>query len=400
MTIKLEFNPFNPEFQENPYPLYHRLRNEAPVYKVRNFTGHEWVLTRYVDVKNILVDNRFIVDDIPGRVREKSGFIRQDLSVLNQIISNWLFFLEPPAHTNMRGLVSKNFSIGMIEKMRGHIQETVDYLISKMGNKRRIDVMADFASQLPAMVSTQMLGIPSSDIERLTSWAEVFFRVFQQPIPLQVYDSINQVAGEFKGYFRGKIAQLNQRSPEGLIKELWQANLEEEHLVALSTMLFTVGQATTENLIGNGILALLEHPEELTKLRENPGMIKSGVEELLRYDAPVQLIDRLAATDVEIDGNVIRQGERVHLLLGAANRDPQQFSDPDKLLLTRKDSQAIAFGYGIHHCLGAALARMEVQIAINTFIQRFDNFQVCKEEVERRKNYAVRGVKVLPLILS
>jgi hypothetical protein len=241
-------------------------------------------------------------------------------------------------------------------------------------------------------------------INQLTKWAHDLFRVLDQPMSLEDYQYLNTIALEFREYFSGLIAEREKSPKEDLICNMIAAqkqsgNVDYEELIAFCAMLFSVGQDTTENLIGNSLLALLNHPEQLQKLKQEPTIIASAVEELLRYDSPVQLVARVAMENVEIDGNIIRTGDRVHISLGAANRDPHQFPNPDVLDLSRQ-KHGVPFGAGIHYCLGSTLARIQGQVAINTVLQRLSNLKLNTDRLEWRKNIILRGVKSLPVTFT
>ena len=398
-----QFNPFDPEFHADPYPTYHRLRDWEPIHRIKSFTGgDEWLLTRFADVKAVLNDSRFGIDDLPKRLKDKSFYLKQqgDFNTLTQTISGWLFFLDPPDHTRLRGLLSKAFSANMLESMRPQIQKIVDGLLGKVQEAGSMDVIADLACPLPAIVTASILGVPTEQHSELTQWAHDLFYVFDQPISLKDYEYLNKVALEFREYFSSLIAAREKKPKQDLLSDLIAAKnqggfLSESELLAICAMLFSVGQETTENLIGNGVQALLHHPQQMQKLKVEPTIISSAIEELLRYDSPVQLVSRLAIEDVEIGGETIPVGGRVDLCLGAANRDPAQFPDPDRLDLTRQH-YSLPFGGGIHYCLGAVLARIQGQIAINALVQRWD-LKLNTNKLEWRKNRLLRGLKALPV---
>jgi pimeloyl-[acyl-carrier protein] synthase len=399
----LKFNPFLPEFQVNPYPTYHRFRLQDPIHRIHGFQGDAWFVTRYADVKAILNDPRFRVDDLPKRIEQKSCYLkdRGDFNTLTQTIGKWLFFLEPPDHIKLRELVSKAFSPKEIERMRPQIQEIVDESIGSMGNAGVVDIISELACPLPATVTAKMLGVPTQERSQLTQWAHDLFRVFDQPISLEGYEHLERVASEFKEYFRTLISEREKKPKADLLSNLIAARdrknwLSNDELLAFCSMLFSVGQETTENFIGNSMLALLRHPDQMAKLRRESTIAKSAIEELLRYDSPVQLIARLVTEDVEMGGKTMRVGDRVHLCLGAANRDPAQFTNPDRLDLNRSQNGHLPFGSGIHYCLGAALARLQGQIAIETLLRRFPDLTLSTDKLEWRKNIVLRGLKALP----
>jgi pimeloyl-[acyl-carrier protein] synthase len=412
---RLEFNPFSPEFQDDPYPIYQQLRTIDPVHRVPGFRFNQWFLSRYGDVQFVLNDPRFRVDDLPDRLADKAQHLKQgNFEPLIATISNWLFFLEPPDHTRLRSLVQKTFSAMKVEPMRPMIQRLVNDLIDPVAATGRIDMMADLAAPLPALVSSEMLGIPGGDRAQLTEWAYTLFHVFDQPLSLQDYQRIDQVAEQFRHYFGALITDLRRQPQDNLISKLIRLSdedgkLSEAELLGFLSMLFSVGQETTENLIGNGLCALVQNPDRLAELRaklerpnlEQPNCIGSAVEELLRYDSPVQIISRTAIAPVSLPSpageQTIQPGDKVNLLLGAANRDPQKFGEPDRLDWTRKENSRLPFGSGIHYCLGAELARLQGQVAIATVLQRLPNLQWDAGKTERRKNIVLRGFKVLPM---
>jgi pimeloyl-[acyl-carrier protein] synthase len=283
------------------------------------------------------------------------------------------------------------------------IQAIVHRLIDQM-DAHQTDLIAHIAAPLPALVSSELLGIPTADQSKLMQWAYTLFHVFDQPLSLQDYQRINQVAMDFREYFCALITDLRKSPQDNLISKLIQlrdqeGKLSEAELLGFLSMLFSVGQETTENLIGNGMFALLQHPECLEDLRQNPDCIGSAVEELLRYDSPVQIISRTAIAPVEMDGKLIQPGDKVNLLLGAANRDPAKFGEPDRLDWTRKENSRLPFGSGIHYCLGAELARVQGQIALGTMVQRLPDLKLAGK-AERRKNIVLRGFKVLPVTFA
>jgi len=403
---RLEFNPFSPEFQADPYPIYQILRTEDPIHQIKGFKFNQWFLSRYKDVYAVLNDARFKVDDLPERLADKALHLKQqgDFEPLIQTVSNWLFFLEPPNHTRLRSLVQKTFSTLKVEPLRPRIQAIVEHLIDQVEGKQ-MDVMTELAAPLPAWVSSEMLGIPTGDRPTLVEWAYTLFHVFDQPLSLQDYQHINQVALQFKEYFGKLITDFRKNPQDNLISKLIQlcdqeGKLSEAELLGFLSMLFSVGQETTENLIGNGIFALLNHPEALESVKQNPHLMESALEELLRYDSPVQMISRTAIEPVEMDGKTIQKGDKVNLLLGAANRDPEKFPEPDRLNWNRQESSRLPFGSGIHYCLGAELARVQGQVALNTLIQRLPQLQLNPEKAERRKNIVLRGFKVLSVTFA
>jgi len=386
-----KFNPFLAEFQRDPYPTYHRLRIEDPVH--RSFDT--WVLTRYADVKAVLRDPRFGADQVPKRIKNKSHYFEEqqrDLKTLVQMSGKFFFYLDPPDHTRLRGLVSKAFSAKVVEHES----------INKVRDTGVMDIVVDLSCPLPVIVIARMLGVPAEDSSKLGQWSNEMSRIIDPLMSLEDYDQLNQVAVEFTDYFRDLIVERRKTPKEDLISALIAARdqgdkLSEDELLSVCMVLFVTGEETTVHTIGNGMLALLRHPDQMELLKRNPIIIQSAVEEILRYDSPVQQTARIAMEDVEIGGKTIRAGENVLVSFGAANRDPAQFSKPDQLNLIRDENHHLAFGDSIHYCLGAALARLQGQIAINTLMQRLPDLKLNTDKLEWRKNINIRGLKSLPV---
>lgn len=397
-----KFNPLDPAFHQDPYPTYQRLRTEDPIH--RNFFG-SWVLTRYGDVKAILQDSRIVCDNLPERIRSKNPYLEKqhkDLNALARITSKWLLYLEPPDHTRLRRLVGKVFSPATVEKLRPKIQTTVDNLFSQSESKGQIDIITDLARPLPVLVIAEMLGIPADCNSEIFHWANEVSEIFDPLNSLETFSRMNEIVIQFEQMLR-QIVEERERQPQAdLISELIAARdegdkLTTEELISVCMLLFGTGEETTVNLIGNGVLALLKHPDQLERLREDPSLIQSAVEELLRYESPVQAISRIAVEDIELQGKTIKSGQQVIVYLGAANRDPDQFPQPDQLDIARPENRHLAFAEGIHYCLGAFLARAEGQIAIKTLVQRFPQLHLLAPNPRWRKNISLRGLETLPI---
>jgi pimeloyl-[acyl-carrier protein] synthase len=397
----INFNPFHPEFYQNPYPMYHRLRSEEPIHK--SVMGM-WVLTRYIDVKAVLWDPRFRTDQLPKRLAEKGQRIEQlEFDSLTIAISKWLLFLDPPDHTRLRRIASKALLHWTGERIRPLICTTVEELLSKVRYTGFMDIIADFASPLPTIVIAKMLGVPEADHNQLHRWSdELFHHIFEPLISLEGYEYLNQISQKFIEYFQGLIAEREKNPQDDLLSFLIAGrdqgeHLSEDELLSICIVLFSAGEQTTSNLIGNGMLALLRHPEQMEKLKQEPNIIQSAVEELLRYDSSTQIVAREAIEDVVIGDQTIRSGEQVFLCLGAANRDPAQFPNPDCLDFTRSENCHLAFGSGIHYCVAAAQARSQGQIAINALVQQLPNLRFQTETLEWRKHMILRSLKALPV---
>jgi cytochrome P450 len=390
------FNPMDPEFLADPYPTYHRLREEDPVH---HSPMDFWVLTRYEDVAAVLRDPRFIKEPLVSMVAARFGVSVPPgvgLSMLDR---------DPPDHTRLRSLVSKAFTPRVVEGLRPRIQKMVDDLITRAEAVGTMDLIEEFAYPIPVNVICEMLGVPVDDHERFKGWSLDIARGLDSvwlPLESEIPKRSGAARHAIGDYMRGLIAE-RRASPRGdLLSALIAAEeagdkLSEDELIATCILLLIAGHETTVNLIGNGTLALLRHPEELRRLRETPGLITSAVEELLRYDGPVQRTARITSTEVTIGGRTIPKGEMVMPFIGAADRDPSQFPDPDRLDLGRADNRHIAFGWGIHFCLGAPLARVEGQIAIDTLVRRLPGLALVDAEPEHRQSLTLRGLKALPV---
>ena len=390
------FNPMDPEFLADPYPTYHRLRAEDPVH--HSPLGF-WVLTRYEDVSSVLRDPRFVKEPLAALVAARFG------AEVPRGVGLSMLDRDPPDHTRLRSLVSTAFTPRVVEGLRPRIQQIVDDLVTRAEAAGGMDVIEEFAYPIPVNVICEMLGVPVADHERFRGWSLDIARgldsIWLPPdseIPRRSAASRHAISD----YFRGLIAQRRASPRNDLLSALIAAEaagdkLSEEELVATCILLLIAGHETTVNLIGNGMLALLRHPAELRRLRESPGLITSAVEELLRYDGPVQRTARVASADATIGGRTIAKGDMVMPFIAAADRDPAQFPEPDRLDLSRSDNRHIAFGWGIHFCLGAPLARIEGQIAIDALVRRLPGLELATHEPEYRQSLTLRGLKTLPV---
>jgi cytochrome P450 len=390
------FNPMDPEFVADPYPTYHRLRAEDPVH--RSPLGF-WVLTRYEDVVGVLRDQRFAKEAI-------AAFVAQKLGVeLTAGVGISMLDRDPPDHTRLRSLVSKAFTPRVVDGLRPRIQEIVGDLLDRAEDRHAMDVIEDFAYPIPVIVICEMLGVPVEDHERFRGWSLDLARGLDAAMlgpQSDVAQRSMTARGALAEYFRELIAERRDAPRADLLSALIAAEeagdkLSENELLATCILILVAGHETTVNLLGNGILALLRHPDQLRWLRENPGMIGGAVEELLRYDGPVQRTARVPSVDAVIAGHKIEAGDMVMPFIGAADRDPAHFPDPDRLDLARADNRHVAFGMGIHFCLGAPLARLEGQIAINALLQRFPKLALATDRPHYRQSLTLRGLTSLPV---
>jgi cytochrome P450 len=387
---------FEPETRADPYPLYHELRARDPIH--RSPVG-VWVLTRYSDATTVLRDPRFSVD-----LRKAKGAWFLDNDGIQERLerrSKVMLFADPPDHDRLRSLVNKAFSARVVDSLRARAQEIVDECLDRVATRGHMEVIADLAYPLPVTIIAEMLGVPPEDHERFQHWSRNLTKTLDPLQPPDVYEAIESAAVSFEGYFSALIEEHRSAPRDDLLSALLEAEdagdrLTHEELITMCVLILIAGHETTVNLIGNGMLALLRHQDQLKRLRDDPTLIAGAVEEFLRYDGTVQLTGRTATADVEVDGTVIREGELSLVLIGAGNRDPARFEHPDSVDIERENNKHLAFGGGPHFCLGAPLARIEAQIAIGTLVQRFEEITLAQEP-QWRPQITLRGLENLPI---
>lgn len=393
-----------PEIRANPYPFYAQMRSQAPVHW--DETMGFWVLTRYADVAFAFSDARF------SRAQGlRQGFKRlpesdqQTAEPIYDAFAKMMTYADPPYHTRIRGLVSKAFTPRMIEQLRPRIQQLVDNLLDAAEAKGQMDVIADLAYPLPIMVIIEMLGLALEERKRFKEWSDDLFAILglvrhSPDLIKKAAQSLTEMTDHIVALSKERVSQPKEDLLTGLVTVMEAGDrLSEDELVANIGQILGAGHETTTNLIGNGLLALLHHPDQMQKLRENPTLAPGAVEEMLRYDNPVQIVYRSVAEEVELDGQRIGQGQLVNLIIGAANRDPAQFSEPDRFDITRHEGRQLGLGLGIHFCLGAALARLEGELVFNSLLRRFPAMQLAADTLEWQAHPSFRGLKALPVAL-
>ena len=395
------YHLLDPEVLANPYPLYHRLRSEDPVHWDQFL--HAWVVTRYNDVMQVL--SSFSANRTPTPDQLKAMGLA-DLTPIAQVMVQQMLFMDAAAHARLRGLCAEAFTPHRVEALRSHIDEIANQLLDQVRDAGRMDVIADFAAPLPAIVTAEMLGVPTSDHQQLKRWSADFAEMLGnfQHNPNRVARVLRSLE-EMAEYFRGMIQELRRQPRQGLVNSLLTAEvagdrLTDEEVIANSILTMVGGQETTTNLIGNGIVTLLRNPDEANRLRQDPSIIGVAVEELLRYESPSQYTARIAPEDIEMGGKKISRRQAVLAVMGAANRDPERFPEPDRLDLTRKDNRHVAFGWGPHFCFGAPLARIEGQIAFATVLRRLPDLRLESDKLVWRENLGLRGLTALPVSFS
>jgi len=395
------YHLLDPEVLANPYPLYERLRTEAPVHWDPYL--HAWVVTRYDDVVTVL--HHFSANRTPTP-EHFAAIGLAELGPIAQLMTRQMLFMDGAAHARLRGLASMAFTPARVEVLRSHIREIVDDLMRPLLRAGHMDVINDLAAPLPAIVTAEMLGVPTSDCDQLKAWSADFAEVLGnfQHNPDRAAQTLKCVE-EMTAYFRDAIRHMKTEPREGLINSFMTAEIDgdrlsEDEIVANCIVTMVGGQETTTNLIGNGILSLLRNPDQLRRLKNDLTLIPSAVEELLRYESPSQHTARICPEDTELGGKHIRKGQAVIAVMGAGNRDPERFHEPDRLDLGRADNRHLAFGWASHFCFGAALARIEGQLVFQAIASRTNNLTLEPGPIVWRENLGLRGLTSLPVTFN
>jgi cytochrome P450 len=418
--MSVVYDPADPQSSADPWPLYRRIREEAPLHRSpRGF----WVVARHADCNAVLRDRRASADSFnidPAQMPEGIGAAPGDVDPVSEFESlqgsltslerdnRPFLFRDPPDHTRLRGLVAKAFTPRMVEGLRARTEAIVDELLDQALEKGDVDAMVEFAYPLPVRVICEMLGVPPADEYRFKEWSHALSRgldpdfLLPEAVKKERFDAILN----FAGYFFELLADRREHPGPDLLSQLAQAQegddtLTPGELLSTCILLLVAGHETTVNLIGGGLLALLHHPDQLAAWRADPGLDRTATEELLRYVSPVQLTGRALLDDIAVTDGVLPKGAFTFLLIGAANRDPDAFERPEELDLARTDNRHLGFGFGIHHCLGAPLARMEAQVALPALLRRCRDISLASgATVSYRQNVVLRGLVDLPVHLT
>ena len=398
------FNPFDPTWRADPYPFYRRLRAEAPVGQIPGVGI--WYFTRYADCEAILRDARWSNDERKSTlyqqvVANRADQIPRPLEALRPFI-----FLDPPDHTRLRGLVSTAFTPRVIERLRPRIDQLVGELLDEAAARGCLEVVGDLAYPVPVVIISELLGVPPEDQSRFRGWSKELAAALDPEllVPPEILERRATIVQDFSEYFQGLISERRRRPAEDLLSALVAVEdqgdrLSEDELLSTLILLLVAGHETTVNLIGNGVLALLRHPDQLARLRADPTLIKNAVEEVLRWDAPVQLDGRTALSDTAVGDVIVPAGDQAIVLIAAANRDETQVADADDFDIGRAEIRHLSFSLGPHYCLGAPLARAEAQAAISGVLQRFPDLRLPADDsgLRYRDTLVLRGLEALPV---
>jgi cytochrome P450 len=391
-------------FIANPYLHYQAWLANERMFWSPDFLGGAWVLPHYKD-------NTFLLRDNERLTTEKSGSLvaqfppeyHAELRSLDEYLARWLAFIDPPKHLRIRRLLQKGFTPEVLESFRPRIQAIVDSLLDRVMSVGEMDFIRDFAYPLPVRVVCAMLGIPDKDHATFIQWMdELAMFLGNASSSVEAARCARDALDKLTGYFRAILSARRKHPGQDLVSILVQAEeegdvLSEEELYAQCVFFLFAGHETTSNLLGNGLLCLLRHPDQMAALQADLTLMEGFIEEALRYESPMQYTFRMARHDFNLFGRAICKKQVFIFLFGAANRDPEVFAEPDTFIITRKKNPHLTFGYGLHHCIGAATARMEAEIAFTTLLSRTRNIRMLIENPEWRDVFRFRGLKALPI---
>lgn len=395
---------------DNPYPIYHQLRSFDPVYFMKSPTGFLseslWILTGYEDISYVLTDKQFGRGNKFGKAKIPAQNYAK-LNSLTQMRQHWITFLDPPDHTRIRNLINKSFSPKMVNNLKPTIKSVSNYLIDNFSGGQ-FEVLSQFSYPLATIVIAELFGIPREDRDLINKWASQLVKtldVVTYPFTNEELQNLYKSADEIKEYFRKVVDEKIANPKEDLISKLVTVKdkddqMTKEEVISSLVLLIMDAHETTKNLVANGMYALLQNPEQMELLREKPVLIENAVEEFLRYDSPAQFTGRRTHEDTEIRGKEIKKGIQLICMLGAGNRDPAEFENPDDLNIERKNIRPLSFGAGIHYCVGSGLSRLESQIAINLLLERFRNLDLKNEQYHYQESLHARGLQSLEVTIT
>ena len=394
MTTKQSISLTSAEFIDNPYPFYDEMRSMRPLYKLDSFPYPGWYVTGYEEAKKVLLDTRF-KNRIPLPLTSKK------YERLKEIQNHMMLFKNELGHRRLRGLASAAFVPSKLKHIRYYIEETAHDLLNQAGQKNKMDVVSDYAFPLASLVIAKMIGVPVEERQLFREWSASLIRTIDFTRTRHILASGDETIGVLLDYFQRLINKKKRAPKDDLISMFVKqdSQLSEKELLATCILLMIAGHETTVNLISNTVLVLLNHPVQYKALQENPALIETAIEEVLRYESPTQMTARVASEDISMGESIVQKGDHVYVLLGAANRDPEKFAKADVFDMTRQPNPHLAFGHGVHFCIGASLARMEAQIAIQILLQRMPGLQLADSKPRWRKLIGFRSLSELPVIL-
>ena len=402
--MTMTYDPAAPEVRRNPFPVYSQLQDDDPVHWSESLRS--WVLTRYDDVRQVAMSDVMSPDRLRPFYAQLKGERREILAEVMRYLSLWMVFRDPPEHTRLRRLVGTAFTPRSIEALADPVGRVVDQLLDALPRNQSVDWAQQVAMPLPAYVILDLLGIPHQSYADLKAWSDDL-RAFvgSSRADPDRYNRARHGATQLAGFFREVIAARRAAPGEDFVSRMItardeQGSLSEDELVATCMLVLFAGHETTTHLLGNSANALLDHPDQLQRLRDNPALINPAVEEFLRYDGPSNAITRVVSADHEIGGKLLRSGDRVFAMVNAANRDPRRFDNPQGLDIARQNNRHLTFGFGLHFCLGAPLARLEAQLCFAGLIRRFGKIERAAGETEWIDSLAMRGLSRLPIQLG
>lgn len=397
------YDPKDPETINDPIPVLRRLQDEDPLHWSDALGG--WMVTRYDDVRAVLVGGEMSADRLTPFFEAQPPSMQDRIRELIRYLNTWVAFKDPPEHRRLRRLMNKVFTRREVERLGPFIERAVDHLIERIGDREEIDLIEEFAYPLPATVIMEMLGLPNADMEALKDWSnKMQLFIGSATTSPEKYVLAEEGAIEMAEYFRSVIREREASPGPDMISKLLAIRddgetLSEDEVVGTSMLFLFGGHETTTNLIGNGIRALLSHPDQLARLLREPELMKSAVEEMLRYDGPTGASVRVVRTDHEMHGKQLSAGQRVFAMINAANHDPRQFDDPAAFEIDRDPNPHLTFNYGPHFCLGAPLARLEGEIAIGKFLRTFPATRLTRDTYDYMSTLVMRGMRSMPVAL-
>ncbi len=399
MTI--QFRPNDPAFLADPFAVYQQMRDEDPAHWSASLKA--WVLTRYEDVKRVCLDSRMSSDRLRPFFAALPGAEAERMRELIRVLTLWMVFRDPPEHTRLRRLASRVFHVRSIHALRPNVEALTQWLLERIGSRTEFDFIAEFAGPLPALVIMDMLGVPRGELERLKRLSdEMALFIGSARDTVGKYDRAEAATREMAELFRALIAERRASPRRDLLSELVHLDddgerLSEDELVATCVLLLFAGHETTTHHLANGLAALMRFPDQLRQLKANPGLAPAAVEELLRYDGPIGAQVRIVQDEQTFHGRAFGPGERVFLMMNAANRDARAYADPDRVDLGRNGVPHLTFGFGAHICLGFPLARLEGQIALPAVLARWRGLEPAGGRTEWLDSMVLRGMKAFPI---